>query len=117
MPIPIPIIFGVLLDNTVKEYYRVPSGNPKLQQVIAMSMGFHNDDTVDRKVTVYIVGPGGTPGITNTKFKTMIVPPASDGNIPPNIEMYEVMLPGYSIHAFADIGSKVVFRCNAQSYP
>jgi hypothetical protein len=117
MPVPVPIISGVVLGSSATEFYRLANNDPKIRQVVITSMSFVNNDTADRFVTVYIIPTGGTASLATTKILVMLVPQKAIGVPPVDIRMNETILPGYSIQAFADAGAVVAFRANGTAYP
>lgn len=114
---PVVAIPGVLLTAVAASYYQVPKTDPALKQVRVTSMRFVNHDTVDRKVSVYLVQPGQAAANANARFKTLVINPTSAGGASPYFELDDVLLPGGSIVALADAPSVVSISANGLSYP
>lgn len=110
---PIQIIQGVLLTAALTTPYAVP----KQTKVKLTGIRFVNTDAVQHTVTVHIVAAGDTAGNQNVRFKTLVVPPASNGDLPPFFNMDDVMLPGTTIQAMADVPGVVAMSANGEIYP
>lgn len=110
---PIPVVQGVLLTAGLTTVYPVP----KQTKVKLTGVRFVNTDAVQHTVTVHIVAAGDAAGNQNVRFKTLIIPPASNGDLPPFFDMDDVMLPGTTIQAMADAPNVVAMSANGEIYP
>ena len=117
MPSPISIISGIVLGLSSAEVYRFAGNDPKVRQIVITSMGFVNNDSVARKVTVYVIPDKGAASFATTKILAMSIPSSTGGGAPTFIVMDETLLPGHSIQAFADTAAVVAFRANGTAYP
>jgi hypothetical protein len=114
---PIPVIQGSALTNTLATYYTVPSGDNRLKSVQLTSMRLVNTDTVTRTVTLHIVPSGASATVANTRLKTFAVESATLGDPPAYFAIDDVMLPGTTIQANADVGAVVALSVNGMVFP
>lgn len=95
-----PLVNGVALTNSLVTYYTVV--NP-VKSAVVKDVTMCNTDTSAHSVTINIVNSGGTAGVLNTQYSSVVLQPGETRTFGRS----RVMLAGGFIQAMADVGAKV----------